>query len=452
MTHAHGSHGHAHGGHDSGPSSAGPLPASRHAEGGSYAFVAVPHSREKAQLEPGAGSGKVLFFDCASGIAGDMTIAALLDLGLPSAVATEAIRAVPGLELDVEVRAGRVGSLGATQFVVQKERRPRHRTYAEIRELLEQSALQEGAKKLAQSIFRSLGEAEAEVHRMALEQVEFHEVGSSDAIADVVGASALISYLGAKVISSPVPLGRGWVQSAHGALPLPAPATLLCLTGVPTYPSGLTVELVTPTGAAILKNVATEFCEWPPIQPELVGLGAGQRTLEDRPNVLRAILGDRTTLIVGRGELARLDANLDDVTPEVLAYVQARLLAEGALDVWLTPIVMKKSRPGMILSVLASLERAEALSERIFAETTTLGVRKWRVSRSELPRRIEQLATRFGPVRYKISGDPPLTVKVEIEDAIRIAEAGREPLRKVLEELNELGRAHFPTARRPESR
>jgi pyridinium-3,5-bisthiocarboxylic acid mononucleotide nickel chelatase len=434
--HAHGPSGHAHGpsGHAQAPESSG----ARRYEFSSHSFLA-----RKPELERGAGKGRILFLDCASGIAGDMTMAALLDLGLPETVVSEALRAIPGFSARVVARAGCVGAIGAFQVSVEYEGGQSHRPYGEIRELLRSSTLDAPTLELSQRVFCTLAEAEAEVHRVAPEEVEFHEVGSADAIADVVGVAALVSYLGAEVVSSPLPLGRGWVETAHGALPLPAPATLLCLSGVPTYPSGLDAELVTPTGAALVRNLAKTFCEWPLMAPLAVGIGAGHRILPDRPNVLRAVLGAPVGSRVGQTELCLLEANLDDMTAEVLAHVQARLLTAGALDVWVSPVVMKKSRSGVVLSALVQVSKISSATELILTETTTLGVRQSSVTRAELPRRIEELTTRFGVVRYKVSGEPPLRVKPEIEDAIRIADREGLPLTKVLSELDALGRTAF---------
>jgi pyridinium-3,5-bisthiocarboxylic acid mononucleotide nickel chelatase len=427
--HAHGPFGHAHGGP---PESAGVA---------RYAFRSSSVPTRRDELGRGAGHGKILFLDCASGIAGDMTMAALLDLGIPESVVSEALGVIPGFEAHVVARSGYVGAIGACQVSVAYDAGQGHRPYGEIRELLRRSALEPRTRELAERVFLTLAEAEAEVHRVSPDEVEFHEVGSADAIADVVGVAALIQYLGAEVVASPVPLGRGWVDSAHGALPLPAPATLLCLRGVPTYPSGLEAELVTPTGAALVRNLAQRFCDWPQISPLGVGVGAGHRSLAERPNVLRAVLGTPVGLGSVQTELALLEANLDDMTAEVLAHVQARLLAADALDVWVTPVVMKKSRSGVVLSVLVRLEKVAPMTELMLRETTTLGVRQSRVTRAELPRRIQEVSTRFGVVRFKVSGDPPLRVKPEIDDAIRIADSEGLALSKVLFELEELGRA-----------
>jgi pyridinium-3,5-bisthiocarboxylic acid mononucleotide nickel chelatase len=433
--HAHGGHahgGHAHGGHAHGEAD----------EAASYSFVsgALPH---RVGLERGAGRGKILFFDCASGIAGDMTMAALLDLGIPSSVVTDALSQLPNFSARMVVSSGHVGALGACQVSVEYDAGREHRPYGEIREMLERSTLEAKTRQLAQAVFRILADAEGEVHRVRPDEVEFHEVGSADAIVDVVGVCALVSYLGADVAVSSLPLGRGWVDTAHGRLPLPAPATLLCLKGVPTRSSGLEAELVTPTGAALVRALAQSFEEWPSLHPERVGMGAGHRTLRDRPNVLRAILGSPVQPGRGRTDVVTLEANLDDMTPEVLAHVQSRLLQAGALDVWFSPISMKKSRPGVVLSALSKLESTERLTDLIFAETTTLGVRQTRATRSELPRRIEELPTRFGPVRYKISGEPVMRIKVEVDDAIAIATRENMPLSAVLHELDDLGRHTF---------
>ncbi|HSC85950.1 MAG TPA: nickel pincer cofactor biosynthesis protein LarC [Polyangiaceae bacterium] len=413
----------------------------------------------RGPLVRGAGSVRWLFLDCQSGISGDMTLGALLDLGVPLDEVRRGIAALglPGVE--VELQKGHVGVLGASRFVVRESHQADATSYAAIRERIESSSLQDAEKSLAQRIFLRLAEAEAEVHRMELEHVQFHEVGAVDSIVDIVGAAIAFVYLGARVIASPVPLGRGYVQSQHGVLPLPAPATLLCLRGVPTRPSGLEVELVTPTGAAILSTVAEEYSEWPSLRVERIGSGAGTRVLPDRPNMLRAILGEapldsyqRGALRAGESDhaapgsgglsgprrvnLALLETNVDDMTGEQAAHALEQLIAEGALDAWFAPITMKKGRPALALGVLGPLERAQALTDVLFAQTSTIGVRQSIVPRVELPRRQLELDTPDGKVRAKLSQLPSgERMKLEYEDCARIARAQGRPLAEVTSEL-----------------
>jgi uncharacterized protein (TIGR00299 family) protein len=385
-------------------------------------------------LERGAGEGHVLFLDAFSGIAGDMTISALVDLGVPRAVIQAAVDALalPGVELRFQEVA--VGALGATHLDVAVTSPQPQRAYREIRELIDRSPLEPAAAALAQRIFLRLAEAECEVHRMSLDEVQFHEVGSVDAIVDIVGAAQGLTYLGAQVVSSPLPLGRGFVHCDHGVLPLPAPATVLCLRGVPTVDAGIDGELVTPTGAAIVAATAGAFARWPAIEPRAVGWGAGTRRLPDRPNALRVVLGR----VVAGESLERaathavLEANLDDATGEVTAHALERLLEEGALDAWVVATTTKKGRPGLVLSVLARASDAGRLAETILRESPSIGVRQSLVSRVELPRTMVDVETPWGRVRVKVSGEPPFRAKPEFEDCRRIAREQSIPLPEVL--------------------
>ncbi|HET9932468.1 MAG TPA: nickel pincer cofactor biosynthesis protein LarC, partial [Polyangiaceae bacterium] len=306
---------------------------------------------------------------------------------------------------------------------------------AQIDALIAESDLPQGTAELARRIFARLAKAEAEVHRVPLESVSFHEVGSVDAIVDIVGAAACFEYLGARVLATPLPMGRGFVRCQHGRLPLPAPATLLCLSGVPTYDAGIEGELVTPTGAAIVATVAEAFLSWPRFVPERTGFGCGTRKLPDRPNALRAVLG--APFAVAASEAAShvvLEANIDDMTGELAAHAISVLLSEGALDAWAQPITMKKGRPGLTLSVLAASDRADALAAAMLRETSSIGVRRTQVSRDERPRRVIEIETRYGRVPVKVSeGDygPPQR-KPEFDVCANLARAAGVPVREVI--------------------
>ncbi len=421
-------HGHAHGpgGHSHGPAA--------HDHSATRGFVeATEGGVDRPVLERGAGLGKVLFLDAFSGIAGDMTISALVDLGVPRHVVEEAVRAlgIPGVEL--VFRSGHVGALGATHFDVRVGGAQPERSYGEIRELIDASALGAQVRELAQRIFLRLAEAECEVHRISLDQVHFHEVGAVDAIVDIVGAAACFEFLGAEVVASPLPLGHGFVTCRHGVLPLPAPATVLCLRGVPTVDAGIEAELVTPTGAAIVSTVAKRFVRWPGLAPLAVGFGAGTRVLEDRPNVLRAVLGEPRQEPVSEARThALLEANVDDATGEMVGHSIALLLTEGALDAWAVPLTMKKGRPGLVLSALARASDAGRLADVILRETSSLGVRHSLVNRVELPRRIVEVDTELGKIPVKVAGEPPLKAKPEFDACARIARERGLTLREVL--------------------
>ena len=365
-----------------------------------------------------------------------MTIAAMLDLGVPLDVVTDAVRTLPlgGYRLDVG-HAHR-SSLVAKTFDVVVFREQPERTYAAIDSMIAEASLDDATKSLARRIFRRLGEAEARVHRMPLESVHFHEVGAVDAIVDIVGAAACLTYVGADVVVSPLPLGRGFVRARHGILPLPAPAAVMCLVGVPTYGVELEAELVTPTGAAIVAAAALRFERWPSFSPERTGLGAGKATFADRPNLLRVVLGEPTPKVAAATHVV-IEANVDDMTGEVAAHTLAALLSAGALDAWATPVTMKKGRPGLIMAALAERVCADAVSRVMLRETTSLGVRRTEASRTELARRIVDVPTRFGTIPVKVAeGDDPsfAHAKPELDVCARAAAAHSVPLRVVLEE------------------
>lgn len=404
-----------------------------HGHGHGHAGDAV--SRNQAfPLKRGAGEGKVLFFDTPSGIAGDMTIAALVDLGVPWAL-VETVAPSLGLAGVVLTRTQVArGAVGATHVRVSFPEEQPERSYRQIVELIERSTLGGPVIDLSLAIFKRLAEAEAEVHRIPIDSVAFHEVGAVDAIVDIVGAAACLEYVGAEVLCSPLPMGTGSVNCRHGVLPLPAPATVNCLLGVPTYDAGLEGELVTPTGAAIVATVAREFVRWPEFSPERVGWGAGTRALADRPNALRVALGPRAPLHPSRSHVL-VEASVDDMTGELMGHALVCLLEAGAVDAWVTPVTMKKGRPGWIVTALARSTEASVVADAMLRHTSTIGVRFTEVSRHELSRRIVEVTTEYGSVAVKISGggSEPLQVKPEFEPCARIARERGIPVRVVLE-------------------
>jgi pyridinium-3,5-bisthiocarboxylic acid mononucleotide nickel chelatase len=350
----------------------------------------------------------ILFLDAPSGIAGDMTVAALVDLGVPF---SEVIAAVDCLGLQgfsIEIKPGFAGAIGASRFEVTLDAPQPERRYWEIDALLGRAPLPPRTQSLARAIFRRLAEAEAEVHRTDIADVHFHEVGAIDAIVDIVAAAACFDFLGAEVVASPLPLGRGTVTCRHGVLPLPAPASLLCLRGVPTYDAGIEAELVTPTGAAIIATAAGSFVEWPSFAPERVGWGLGTQVLPDRPNALRAVLGAPWQAVSHNAGATHVvvEANIDDLTGEIAGHALSKLLEAGALDAWLTPIQMKKGRPGLTLSALSPINAADRLGAILLRETSSLGYRKLPVTRGERPRRIIEVATPYGLIPIKVGTGP----------------------------------------------
>lgn len=396
------------------------------------------HEHPAARAEPlveGSGAGKILFLDAFSGIAGDMTIASLLDLGVPLLVVERAVASLPIDGFHIHRDHTHPSGIVATRFDVHLDVPQPERTYRAIDAMLEVAPLAEAVKSLARRIFRKLGEAEAAVHRMPLEEVHFHEVGAVDAIVDIVGAAACFVYVGAEVVASPLPMGHGFVKARHGILPLPAPATVQCLNGVPTYPVDLEAELVTPTGAAIVSTVATRFERWPSFLPERVGWGAGWRKLPDRPNLLRAVLGSEP-LEGGAipGSHVILETNVDDMTGELAGHTIEALLAAGALDAWATPITMKKGRPGLMLSALVEASTADSISTVMLRESTSIGLRRIGAGRIERPRRIEMIETPYGRIPIKVSEGPygPPTIKPEFDACARAAVEHGVPVRVVI--------------------
>jgi pyridinium-3,5-bisthiocarboxylic acid mononucleotide nickel chelatase len=389
----------------------------------------------RTALAPRAGEGQILYLDAASGIAGDMTVAALVDLGVPFSVVSDAVAALGLGGFRISLSRAMSGALGATHFSVDETAPQPERRYREVRRVLDGSRLSPSVRALAHRIFERLAVAEASVHRVPTEDVTFHEVGAIDSLVDVVGAAACLDHVGARVIGSPLPIGRGTVCTAHGVLPLPAPATLALLTGVPTVPADVDAELVTPTGAAIVASVATAFGRWPAMTPGRTGTGAGTRVFSGRPNVLRAVLGAPQP-DAGSSDLVMLEANVDDMTGELSAHAIAVLLSLGALDAFASPVTMKKGRPGLVLSALCRPEQAEMLSATMLRETTSLGVRRVPVSRLERPRRVVDVATRFGPIPVKVSEGPygPPQVKPEFDACARAAAVADVPVREVIAE------------------
>ena len=381
-----------------------------------------------------AGEGKILFFDAPSGLAGDMIIASLIDLGVPPRAIGAVLEMLPLSGYHLHLSGKERSGIMATHFDVHVEGDQPERTFGSIRKMLDESKLPDGIKARALAIFGKLAEGESKVHKMPLDEVHFHEVGAVDAIVDVVGASAALEYLGAEVWVSPLPMGRGFVKARHGSLPLPAPAPVECLRGFATYDAGIDVELVTPTGAAIVASQARGSIRWPSFAPETIGWGSGTKDLADRPNLVRAILGSP---LAAAGTHVVIEANLDDATGELLGSAIESLFAAGALDAWATPITMKKGRPAVTLAALADLAHVEAVESALLRETTTLGVRKTSVTRVERPRRMIEVDTKYGSIPVKVAEGPfgPPQIKPELDACAAAAKAHGVPLRVVLADV-----------------
>lgn len=403
---------------------------------------------------------RVLYLDLVGGAAGDMLLAALLDIGASRDHVIAAWRAVglANAELrTIEVRSAGLRALRADVLIegkladaVEAEPEPgsiqilrvvrehEHRPYRVIRDLLGQGvALEPRARQLALDAFHRLAVAEGAVHGVAIDDVEFHEVGSDDALADIVGVATAIADLGVEeIVVSPVPLGRGLTRGGHGPIPLPGPATLSLLTDVPIEGTTLSGETVTPTGAALLRAIATRFGAAPKMTLDAVGVGAGHRSWPDRPNIVRALLGHSVGGLEARtDEDCVVEANIDDMSPEHLGALKRALFKGGALDVWSIPIAMKKDRMGMLVAALVRRNLAEVTATTFFTHSTTLGVRLTDVARVKSERRMEEVETSFGKVRIKVAERPegPPLIAPEYDDCERLAEASSVSIRTVME-------------------
>lgn len=408
---------------------------------------------------------RTLYLDLVGGAAGDMLLAALLDLGASLSKVQANLHllgldrvelhtkdvhpaGLRALQLDVTID-GRLGDSGVQEgspkavlpgvgpIAFKSGHDHGHRPYRVIRAMLATAPLPEPVRRVAAQAFLRLAEAESAAHGIPLEEVVFHEVGADDAIADIVGvATALDELQIEEVVVSPVPLGRGLTRGAHGPIPLPGPAVLHLLSGVPTVGVALDGETVTPTGAALLVAIATRYGQNPGLIIERVGTGAGHKTWPDRPNVVRAWLGQQATRnVVPVEEDVVVEANLDDMSPEQLPGLERALFAAGAVDVWAQPIHMKKGRMGMLVSALGRAALEAALVQAFLVHSTTLGVRVQPVRRHRTDRRVLEVQTPFGPVRVKAADRPggPRLYAPEHEDCDRLAQAAGQPLRAVYE-------------------
>ncbi|HUP39232.1 MAG TPA: nickel pincer cofactor biosynthesis protein LarC [Vicinamibacterales bacterium] len=414
---------------------------------------------------------RILYFDCFNGASGDMVLGALLDAGLPL---DELRRALGSLALDgAAISATRVlrAGVSATKFLAEEHghnththehahhshehgrahdhdhahdhmdsnapaavaHHHAHRSLAEINSLIERSALTLAAQARAKELFHRLGEAEAAIHQIPIDKIHLHEVGALDSIIDIVGAVFALEWFHADhIASSPLNVGGGMVNSAHGHFPVPAPATVKLLAGAPVYSSGVQSELVTPTGALLVTSYAKSYGPVPAMTISQVGYGAGDRDLPNTPNVLRVLVGD-TTDQPHTEHIVVLQSELDDMNPQLFGLVMERLYAAGALEVYFASVQMKKNRPGTLLTVLARPEQREELSAIVFRETTTIGVRYHEVMRERLEREIVPVDTPLGTVRFKVAklGDTIVNASPEFEDCLRIASERHVPLKDV---------------------
>jgi len=383
----------------------------------------------------------ILYLDCYAGISGDMTVAALLDLGVP----LDYLRA----ELDklglppgsYELSASRTErrQMPALKFDVAVHDHHTHRHYSGIDAMISASGLSDKVREKSRSIFRILAEAEAIVHGVEIGQVHFHEVGAIDSIVDIVATAICLEYLQVEqVYTSALPLGSGFVETAHGRLSVPAPATAELLKGMPLHGDCGAGERVTPTGAAIVAALGRGFGKQPAMLLEKTGCGAGGKDFADCPNILRAFLGSNVEKSDHADEVTVIEANIDDSTPELLGYTMERLLEEGALDVFFTSIQMKKNRPGVMVSFLCHQNQLDRLARLLLVETSAIGLRYYRADRIIMQRRVVEQQTEFGTVRFKQvmdSSGKVLRSAPEYEDCRRIAREKGIPCREIMARL-----------------
>jgi uncharacterized protein (TIGR00299 family) protein len=380
---------------------------------------------------------KIAYFDCFSGISGDMVLGALIDAGLSLKRLEEALAPLklPGYRLAAKT-VEKAGVRATKVDVVVDDRKIPIRDYPQMVSVFRQGRLPRTAEASALEVLERLARAEAEVHGRKLSQLHFHELGGVDTLVDIAGAVLGLSLLGVdEVYASPLNIGGGMTRSA--AFPIPAPATAALLAGIPVYSSGIDRELTTPTGAAIIGTLARGFIPFPACRVEAIGHGAGETELPATPNVLRLFIGERTAdRAWGEERVVQLETNVDDVSPQIYDYLIERLQREGALEVYLTPIIMKKGRPGITVTVLSRAEHSARLARVLFEETPTLGVRVRNVDRVVLPRTLQSVATPWGRVRVKVTRHDGLEeLRPEYEDCRSLAEATGRPLRTVLQEV-----------------
>ncbi|HAY21575.1 MAG TPA: nickel pincer cofactor biosynthesis protein LarC [Desulfobacterales bacterium] len=347
---------------------------------------------------------RILYFDCFSGLSGDMTLGAFIDLGLEPEKLWEGLQQLKLSGYTAHCHKVAKHHLSGTKVSFQITESQPHRTYQDIVGLIAKAALSQEVKELSLRMFQLLAQAEAQVHQQPLTQVHFHEIGAVDSILDLVGTAFAYHALGiTQVYASALPCGQGLVRCAHGLLPNPAPATVLLLEGAPMYGVDIRAELVTPTGAAILKGLNANFQPLPPIVLEKVGYGAGDRDLATQPNLLRLMQGRLAAAAASSERVLVLETHLDDMIPEWYEHLMATLFRLGALDVAYTPLQMKKNRPGVGLTVIAPLETRQVMLETLFDESTTLGVRVSEIERVTVKRWLETIDTPYGPLRVKVA-------------------------------------------------
>jgi uncharacterized protein (TIGR00299 family) protein len=378
---------------------------------------------------------KIAYLDCSSGISGDMTLAALIDAGVPLDALNQSLDTLGLQGLRLRVSEVKRRGFRANRVTVDAAPQHHHRRLPDILAMIDGSGLSEKQKAAARRIFQRLAEAEGQVHGLPVEEVHFHEVGAADSIADIVGAAVGWDLLGVeRIVASAVPTGRGQIRIAHGLCGIPAPATAELLRNIPLAEATTEGEMTTPTGAAILATLVDSFGPMPAMRIERIGYGAGQRDFPDRPNILRLLVGEAVERQPSDAdEVCILETNLDDISGELIGYCVGRLRQAGALDVYTTAIGMKKDRPALKLTVLCRPGESSLMEDILFAETTTLGVRRWTAQRRVLQRKAATVETPWGRIEGKLSwrsgGEPRFSP--EYESCRRAAEEHGVPLGEV---------------------
>jgi uncharacterized protein (TIGR00299 family) protein len=374
-----------------------------------------------------------------------MTLAAFIDLGVPLKWLQEQLKQLPVRGFDISTEHVYRNGIRAHLVHVIADDDKTHRNYADIKGLIEASTLSDDVKATSLEVFRRIAEAEAGIHGCTVEEIHFHEVGGIDAIVDIVGAALCIDYMGIEtVVASKIPLGSGFVECRHGKIPIPAPATAAILKDVPVYGSGIAAELVTPTGAGIITTLADSFGSMPSMLIEKTGYGAGQRDLEEIPNLLRVFIGtpdQAKAPVAGKLSSDRItivESCIDDMNPEVFGFLMEQLFDLGALDVYWVPVYMKKNRPGTMIQILCASDHRDAVINCVLTETTSLGVRYYQADRCMLKRDVLKVQTSFGEIDVKriINVDGSARFTPEFEECRRIARDREMPLRSVYDAVN----------------
>jgi len=386
----------------------------------------------------------IAYFDCFAGISGDMTLGALLDLGVPLDWLKEKLYAMPLEGFEIEKKSIHVHGIQSAQVQISIAEQQPARHYADIKTLIENAPLDRVVVENSLKMFNKIAVAESDIHGVPIEKVHFHEVGALDSIIDIVGTALCMAYLEIEnVFASRIPLGSGFVECSHGKLPVPAPATLKILKGIPVYGGSVPHEMVTPTGAAIVSSYATAFGELPVMEIESIGYGAGQRQIPGHPNLLRVLAGrsigksDSYQMNMSHEKVQIIETCVDDMNPELFSFLMERLFSDGALDVYWIPVFMKKNRPGTMIQVLCHPENEKGLVRRMMMETSTSGIRSYGVGRYTLQREITTVNTIYGSVNVKKMIDPDGQPRMvpEYEVCREIALANNVPLQEVYAEV-----------------